>query len=81
VSDAEASTTGAVDHVEEYDNGHVKLRGAHLDGEMHGQWSFFRRDGSIMREGSFDRGRQVGPWRTFDREGRVIKETDFSSRR
>ena len=47
-------------HEERYDNGKVKLRGAHLDGEMHGDWEFFRRDGSIMRSGAFDRGRQVG---------------------
>jgi antitoxin component YwqK of YwqJK toxin-antitoxin module len=80
VSDREAGTTGAVDHVERYDNGQVKLRGAHVDGEMHGEWSFYRRDGSMMRQGSFDRGRQVGSWRTFDRDGRVVKETDFGAR-
>ena len=80
MSDAEVGTTGPVDHVEQYDNGHVKLRGAHVDGEMHGEWSFYRRDGSMMRQGSFDRGRQVGTWRTLDRDGRVIKETEFGSR-
>jgi antitoxin component YwqK of YwqJK toxin-antitoxin module len=66
-------------HVEHYGNGTVKLRGAHLDGEMHGPWEFFRTDGSLMRSGSFDRGRQVGPWRTFDRAGRMVKETDFGA--
>lgn len=60
-----------------YANGKVKFRGAHLDGEMHGQWEFFRTDGSLMRAGSFERGRQVGTWKTFDRDGRVVKETDF----
>jgi antitoxin component YwqK of YwqJK toxin-antitoxin module len=64
-------------HLERYGNGNVKLRGFHLDGEMHGAWEFFRTDGSMMRSGSFDRGRQVGPWRTFDRAGRMVKETDF----
>jgi antitoxin component YwqK of YwqJK toxin-antitoxin module len=61
-----------------YADGKVKFRGAHLDGEMHGLWEFFRTDGSLMRAGGFDRGRQVGVWRTFDRSGRVVKETDFS---
>jgi len=60
-----------------YANGVVKMRGAHLDGEMHGPWEWFRTDGSVMRTGAFDRGRQVGPWRTFDRSGRLVKETDF----
>lgn len=64
-------------HEELYPNGRPKMRGAHLDGEMHGPWEFFRLDGSLMRAGSFDRGRQVGRWRTFDRAGQLVKETDF----
>ena len=64
-------------HIEHYADGTVKMTGFHLDGEMHGDWAFFRLDGSLMRAGAFDRGRQVGPWRTFDRAGRVVKETDF----
>ena len=69
--------SGAVAHEERYGDGKVKLRGAHLDGEMHGAWAFFRRDGSLMRAGTFDRGRQVGTWRTYDRSGAVVKETTF----
>ena len=65
----------AIDH---YDNGKVRFRGANLEGKMHGPWKFFRRDGTPMRSGSFDRGVQVGVWRTYDRTGRVVKETDFS---
>ena len=67
----------AVPHEERYGNGTVKLRGAHLDGEVHGPWEFFRTDGSMMRSGGFHRGRQVGVWRTYDRSGRIVKETDF----
>ena len=64
----------AVDH---YDNGQARFRGANLDGQMHGPWEFYRRDGSLMRAGSFERGRQVGIWRTYDRTGRLVKETSF----
>ena len=67
----------AVPHIEHYGNGKVKLKGAHLDGEMHGKWEFFRTDGSKMRSGSFEHGRQVGTWRTYDRNGKVVKETNF----
>ena len=66
----------AIDH---YDNGHVRYRGTNLAGRMHGEWAFYRRDGSLMRSGRFEHGRQVGPWRTFDRNGRVVKETDFGT--
>ena len=62
-----------------YDNGRVKHRGATVEGDMHGPWEWYRRDGSLMRAGSFRRGRQVGTWRTFDREGRVVKETSFEA--
>jgi antitoxin component YwqK of YwqJK toxin-antitoxin module len=56
------------------------MEGFRLAGEMHGEWRWFRTDGSLMRSGSFDRGRQIGVWRTFDRAGRLVKETDFSKR-
>jgi antitoxin component YwqK of YwqJK toxin-antitoxin module len=68
----------SVDH---YDNGRIRFRGANLEGAMHGPWKFFRRDGSLMRSGSFDRGKQIGVWRTFDRDGNVLKETNFSRAR
>jgi antitoxin component YwqK of YwqJK toxin-antitoxin module len=61
----------------DYDHGGPKHRGFRLDGQMHGAWEFYRRDGSLMRSGEFDRGRQVGVWRTFDRAGAVVKETLF----
>jgi antitoxin component YwqK of YwqJK toxin-antitoxin module len=63
--------------IDYYDNGAVRNRGFLLDGQMHGQWEFRRKDGSVMRTGAFDRGRQVGIWRTYDRSGRLVKETQF----
>jgi antitoxin component YwqK of YwqJK toxin-antitoxin module len=65
---------------EDYEHGGPKSRGFLLDGEMHGAWEFYRRDGTVMRTGELDRGRQVGTWRTFDRSGRVVKETVFDVR-
>lgn len=64
-----------------YDDGAIRYRGFQLDGRMHGDWEFLRRDGSVMRAGRFEHGSQVGLWRTFDRNGNVVKETDFSRRR
>jgi antitoxin component YwqK of YwqJK toxin-antitoxin module len=60
-----------------YGNGNVKMRGAYLEGEMHGDWTWYRTDGSVMRTGQLDHGRQVGTWPTFDRSGRLVKETTF----
>ena len=63
--------------VDRYDNGKLRYRGANLDGKMHGAWKFFRRDGTVMRSGKFEKGKQVGVWKTFDKTGKVVKKTDF----
>lgn len=60
-----------------YGHGGIKYTGFRLGGEMHGDWAWYRTDGSLMRTGSFDRGRQVGTWRTHDRTSKVVKETPF----
>ena len=60
-----------------YEGGGLKYTGFRLDGEMHGAWTWYRLDGSLMRTGAFDRGRQTGVWRTFERDGTVVKETTF----
>lgn len=64
--------------VERYSDGSIKARGFTLDGELHGKWQWFRKDGSIMRSGEFNLGRQVGAWRTYTRSGKIHKETKFS---
>ena len=66
-----------VEEIVNYGDGKLKYSGFRLDGAMHGAWSWFRADGSLMRSGAFDRGRQIGTWRTFDRKGTVVKGTDF----
>ena len=60
-----------------YENGLLRFKGEYLDDEMHGYWEFYRKDGSVMRTGTFDRGKQVGEWKTFDREGNLVKVTNF----
>ena len=66
-----------VEETVHFGNGRLKYSGFRLNGDMHGGWSWYRTDGSLMRTGEFDRGRQVGTWRTFDRKGNVVKETSF----
>lgn len=70
-----------VPEIDHYSTGAIQSTGFTLDGEMHGYWEFFRKDGTMMRSGHFDRGVQVGTWRTFERSGRLVKETDFSKAR
>ncbi len=58
-----------------YDNGRLKLSGRVRNGELHGAWRWWRRDGSLMRSGSFRDGVQVGEWTTYDRAGQPVKTT------
>jgi uncharacterized protein YdhG (YjbR/CyaY superfamily) len=60
-----------------FDNGFVKFVGKTRDGQLHGKWRWYRRDGSLMRTGSFDSGRRVGEWTTYDRSGVPVKTTRY----
>ncbi|MGB8857890.1 MAG: DUF1801 domain-containing protein [Ilumatobacteraceae bacterium] len=60
-----------------FDNGRLQSKGGMRDGEPHGDWAWYRKDGSLRRTGQFRRGIQVGTWRTFDRGGGLVKETTF----
>ena len=57
-----------------YENGLPRFKGDYLNGEMHGAWEFYRKDGSLMRSGEFNEGVQIGIWRTFDRLGKLVSE-------
>jgi antitoxin component YwqK of YwqJK toxin-antitoxin module len=61
-----------------YENGLPRFKGEHnATGQMQGYWEFYRKDGSLMRSGSFESDQQVGEWNTFARDGRLVKTTDF----
>jgi antitoxin component YwqK of YwqJK toxin-antitoxin module len=50
-------------------------RGKMKDDQMDGYWEWFRKTGTIMRSGHFDKGKQVGEWTTYDQDGKVFKVT------
>ena len=47
-----------------YDNGFLKSKGKYKDGQMHGHWRFYRKDGTLMREGKLNLGKPAGEWTT-----------------
>lgn len=53
--------------MEFYDNGFLKAKGKYREGEMHGYWEFYRRDGSLMRSGKLSHGEPIGEWQTHIR--------------
>ena len=61
--------------LELYGNGRPKAQGKYKGDQMHGAWSFFRKDGTLMRSGSFREGKQTGEWITYDTSGSPYKTT------
>jgi uncharacterized protein YdhG (YjbR/CyaY superfamily) len=62
---------------EYYNDGQRKAVGPMRDGQMHGNWKWFRQDGTLMRSGQFASGAKVGTWTTFDRSGAPTKTTTY----
>lgn len=60
-----------------YPNGWLKAKGKMKSGQLHGQWEWWRRDGTIKRSGRFQEGRQVGTWITYNAAGEPHRETSF----
>jgi len=44
---------------------------------MEGYWEWFRKNGTKMRSGHFEKGKQAGEWITYDKSGKVFKVTSF----
>jgi antitoxin component YwqK of YwqJK toxin-antitoxin module len=62
-----------------YENGLPRFKGKYQNGKMHGYWEFYRKDGSLMRSGTFHEDEQVGTWTTYARDGSVVKVTEFKN--
>ena len=56
------------DYLSFYDNGYLKSKGKYKEGQMHGYWHFYRKDGSLMREGKLNMGEPQGEWITHPRD-------------
>ena len=62
-------------HIKYHRDGSLWAKGQTLNGVLTGYWEWFRKDGTKMRSGTFDKGQQVGEWTTYDKQGRVYKVT------
>lgn len=67
-------------YTKKHRDGSLWAEGHIVDQEMDGYWEWFRKDGSLMRSGTFDKGRQTGDWTTYDATGKVVKVTKKKSR-
>lgn len=65
-------------HTVYHKDGSIWAKGTILGDAMDGYWEWFRKDGSKMRSGYFEKGKQMGEWVTYDRKGKVYKITNLS---
>ena len=59
-------------------DGSIWARGSMLGDNMHGYWEWFRKDGTKMRSGHFEKEKQVDEWITYDKKGKVYKFINFN---
>ena len=75
VSKKATKKTSAEKFTKYHNDGTIWAKGQMLNGQPHGYFEWFRKDGIIMRSGYFDNGKQIGEWTTYDKKGKVYKVT------
>jgi antitoxin component YwqK of YwqJK toxin-antitoxin module len=75
-----AQVERSVEHIQYHRDGSIWAKGHMLDDQQTGYWEWFRKDGTKMRSGTFEKGLQVGEWTTYDKNGDVYKVTVFNKR-
>jgi antitoxin component YwqK of YwqJK toxin-antitoxin module len=64
-----------VEHLQHHKDGSLWARGQTIAGVATGYWEWFRKDGTRLRSGHFEKGEQAGEWTTYDKNGEVYKVT------
>jgi hypothetical protein len=62
-------------HVVYHKDGSVWARGLKVGNVLTGYWEWFRKDGTKLRSGYFEKGEQTGDWTTYDKKGNVYRVT------
>lgn len=76
-----AKTKTGTDYVHYHKDGSIWAKGK-MDGETPaGYWEWFRKDGTKLRSGYFEKGEQVGEWTTYDNKGAVYKVTKMKPKK
>jgi len=74
---AKSPAREAKEHLHYHQDGSLWARGPQVGGKPHGYWEWYRKDGTRLRSGYFERGEQTGEWITYDRAGKVYKVTQI----
>ena len=66
-------------YIKYHNDGSIWAKGTMVAGKPEGYWEWFRKDGTRMRSGYFEKGKQIGEWTTYDKKGKVYKVTSMKS--
>jgi len=66
-------------YIKYHNDGSIWAKGRTVNGLMEGYWEWFRKDGTLMRSGYFEKDKQVGEWTTYDKSGKIVKVTKFNN--
>lgn len=64
-------------YVLKYEDGSYSVRASFKNGEPHGMWRSFYRNGQINEEGAYYLGHKVGVWRKWSADGRLETLEEF----
>ncbi len=64
-------------YINYHKDGSIWAKGQTTDGIVDGYFEWFRKDGTKMRSGHFDKGKQTGEWITYDKTGKIVKKTQM----
>jgi antitoxin component YwqK of YwqJK toxin-antitoxin module len=70
-----AKKTAAKKYIQYHKDGSIWAIGQTINGVPSGYWEWFRKDGTKLRSGWFEKGEQAGEWITYDKKGNVFKVT------
>lgn len=62
-------------YVLKHKDGSLWAKGQTINAVPTGYWEWYRKDGTKLRSGYFEKGEQTGKWTTYDKNGKVYKVT------
>lgn len=69
------------EHIEYHKDGSIWAKGQVRGEDPIGYWEWFRKDGTKLRSGYFERGEQVGERTTYHKKGQVYKVTKMKPKK
>ena len=67
--------------VQYHKDGSIWAKGRLVGETPAGYWEWFRKDGTKLRSGYFEKGEQIGEWTTYDSKGKVYKVTTMKPKK